>query len=276
MEKTIRIRSLYISALLVLTILSASACQSSRIAMPIHHEPLGTDLGGDYLSGELRVEDGCMKLYRTGWNSPGRTASQQLYDDWLPVWPQEFSLRHGGEKVRIVGSDGDLLASEGDTVRLGGGSIWSGGTPQQELEETIPQACQGQYYFVGDEVSVVPQDEAKVISLTGSTLWFPRSKTGGGGPRTGMLAPPPEDKTLFLDGNCLRIGEHGPVLIWPAGFYPDMKDGRVVVRNGGGRLMATVGQEMPLDSGGYVPGNSGLCNGPLWGSTRFLEAPKEH
>lgn len=275
MGDTMGMSFLHISALLVLTILSVSACQSGYIAMPIHHEPLGTDLGGDYLAGELRVEDGCLKLYRIGWDSPNRTTSQQLHDVWLPVWPQGFSLRHEGGEIHIVGNYGDILASAGDTVRLGGGNVWSGGTPQQKLEETIPNACQDLYYFVGDEVSIVPLDEARVVSLPGSTLWFPRNNTGGGGPRARMLAKPPEDKTLFLDGDCLRIGEGGPVIIWPAGFYPDIKADRVMVRNGSGRLIATVGQKMYLDSGGYIPGSSGSCHGPLWGNTRFLEAPKK-
>ncbi len=260
------------STLLILVWLSVSACQSSDIALPIHYEPPRTDLGGDYLAGELRMEDGCLRLYRIGWDEPGRTINQQLHDIWLPVWPKNFSLQHEGEEIQIVDNEGATVASIGDTVRLGGPSHWSGQTRKIELEETIPDACQGLYYLVGDEVSIVPQNEARIIPLPGSTLWFPRNNTRGGGPpHASMLAAPPKEQPLILEGDCLRIGKDGPVVIWPAGFYPDVQNGQVVVRNGGGVMVAAVGQEMKLDSGGYIPGNSGLCRGPQWGGTRFLE-----
>ena len=165
------------------------------------------------------------------------------------------------------------MARVGDTVRFGGRSFWSDETGRDKFEKSIPRACQGLYYLVGDEVSVVLAGERRVVPLPGSTLWFPRSRTAGSYPHPQLLVPPPSDQVLTLDGDCLRIGKDGPVVIWPTGFYPDMMDGRVVVRNGGGRVVAVAGQEMKLDSGGYISGNSGLCRGPLWAGTRLLELP---
>ena len=265
-------RQLGTITLLVLIWLTASACQSTHIALPTHNEPPGTDLGGEYLAGEIRLEKGCLKLYRIGWNQPNRSVSKQIHDIWLPVWPPGFTLQQEDQEIHVVDSKGALLALAGDMVRLGGGVYWSEENKPEELEKNIPKECQGPYYLVGDEVSVVPKNEATVVPLQSSSLWFPRTKTGGGGPPTaGLLAEPPSNQTLTLDGDCLRIGKEGPVLIWPAGFYPDMQNGHLVVRNGGGVVVATVGQEMKLDSGGYITGNSGPCRGPLWGGTRFLE-----
>ncbi len=276
---------LRVAIILTLLVLTAIACQSAsdgqttphadrRIAFPVHQEPLGTDLGLDYLAGELRAEDGCLKLYRLGWDDPKRTVSEQLRDMWLPVWPSGFALRQDGDETQVIDGNGATVARAGDIVRFGGRSYWSDETGQEELEKTVPKACRGLYYLVGDEVSVVASDEARVVRLPGTTLWFPRSRTGGGGPPfASNLAEPPKGQPLTLDGDCLRIGKDGPVVIWPTGFYPDVLDGRVVVRNGGGRVVAVVGQEMKLGSGGYISGNSGLCAGPLWGGTRFLEFP---
>ena len=262
--------------LLLLVCVATSACQSNQISLPIHNEPPRTDLGGDYLAGEIRLENGCLKLYRIGWGKPDRSASQQLRDIWLLVWPPGFALQQKDQEVHVFDGEGALVALTGDTVRLGGGTYWQEDSLPEELEQNIPEGCQGPYYLVGDEVSVVPKNEATVVRLQGSSLWFPRTKTGGGGPGSlSLLAPPPKDQTLTLDEDCLRIGKEGPVLIWPAGFYPDRTDGRVVVRNGAGRIIAIVGQEMKLDPGGYITGNSGACTGPLWGGTGFLEIPHD-
>ena len=82
-------------AILFLVAATATACRSasgghatpdttSQLAFPVHDEPLGTDLGFDYLAGELKVADGCLKLYRMGWDAPNRSVSEQLNDIWLP------------------------------------------------------------------------------------------------------------------------------------------------------------------------------------------------
>ena len=271
-------KHLHIGAILALLVLATVACQTSRLALPTHNEPPGTDRGGNYLAGELRVEDGCMKLYRMGWDDPDRAIGQQIRDIWLPLWPVGFALRQDGEEIQVINSNGATMARAGDTVRLAGGSYWSDEIWQQEMESTVPEACRDEqgllYYLIGDEISVVPENEATAVPLQGSTLWFPRNRTSGSGPpKARMLAAPPREQTLVLDGDCLRIGEDGPVVVWPAGFYPDTVDGRVVVRNGGGQVVAVVGHQMKLDSGGYIPGGSGSCRGPLWGGTRFLEVP---
>ena len=136
-----------------------------KIAFPVPNEPLGTDLGSNYLAGELRAEDGCLKLYRLGWDEPERTVSEQLRDIWLPVWPSGFALRQEGQDIQVIDGDGAVAARAGDTVRFGGRSYWSDETGQEEIENTVPQACQGLYYLVGDEVSVVPSNKARVVAL---------------------------------------------------------------------------------------------------------------
>ena len=95
-------KPLHIGAILALLVLAAVACQASRLALPTHNEPPGTDHGGNYLAGKLRLEDGCMKLYRMGWDDPDRAIGQQTRDIWLPVWPVGFALRQDGEDIQVV------------------------------------------------------------------------------------------------------------------------------------------------------------------------------
>ena len=73
-------KPLHIGAILALLVLATVACQASRLTLPTHNEPPGTDLGGNYLAGELSLEDGCMKLYRMGWDDPDRAIGQQIRD----------------------------------------------------------------------------------------------------------------------------------------------------------------------------------------------------
>ena len=90
-----------------------------------------------------------------------------------------------------------------------------------------------------------------------------------------MLAPPPKDQTLTLERDCLRAGSGGPVVVWSPGFYPDRVDERIVVRNGGGRIVAVTGQAMKLDSGAHFPGDSSSpCRGERWVGTVLLEIPE--
>ena len=257
-----------------------SACQgisdrqaaSSTPGHPIllvHDAPLATNHGIDYLAGDLRMEDGCLKVYRLGWDTPNRTVNDQLRDIWLPVWPRGFQLRVTGDRGQVLDPSGEVVAETGDTVRLSGPSFWPK-SAREELRESVPRACRLPFWTVGDEVSVITPDDPTVVQLPGSTLYFPRSRTWGH-PISQMLAPPPKDQTLTLEGDCLRAGSGGPVVVWSPGFYPDRVDERIVVRNGGGRIVAVTGQAMKLDSGTHFPDDpSSPCRGERWVGTVLL------
>ena len=258
-----------------------AACQgaSTQLAFPVHHQQLGTSLGQDYMSGELRVEDGCLKLYRLGWDDPNRPAGWTTYHILLPVWPSGFTLlQQDGGEISVIDTNGMVAARPGDIVRFAQSNFLSDET-KEELAQTVPEPCRGQglvlFYLVGDEVSVVPHSEPKSASLPGSTLHFPRGHTKSQY-ITQMTAQPPQDTVLTLDGDCLRVGEGGPVVVWPPGFYPDIIDGRVAVRNGGGKLLALQGEKMALSRGGYIPDDlSGPCRGDRWEDTHFSELPPQ-
>ncbi len=66
--------------------------------------------------------DGCLKLYRLGWDDPKRTVTEQLREIWLPVWPSGFTLRQVGDENQVIDGGGETVALAGDTVRFGGRS----------------------------------------------------------------------------------------------------------------------------------------------------------
>ena len=276
--------------ILILLLLAATttstACQSQSpdvsepqsptaerpLIFPTHNWPLGTDYGYNYLVGELRAEDGCLKLYNLGWEEPNRPAFQQLRDFWLIVWPSDFALRQDGEVVEIRNGNGDIVARAGDIVRLGGRSAWDDdGVSRSKLEESLPKECQLAYYLVGDEVAVVPDKEPPSVPLPGTSLYFPRDKTW---PSPVALMASLYEGPLYLGDDCLRIGSRdGPVVVWPPGFHPDLVDGKVVVRNGGGRIMARVGHMMRTGGGQVKDDGGGPCRGKRWKHINF-ERPR--
>ena len=62
-----------------------------------------------------------------------------------------------------------------------------------------------------------------------------------------------------MDGPCLRLKD-GPTIIWPAGFEPHVDRGVVQVRNGAGRVIARVGDEIAM-GGGYSSTDYDSCAG---------------
>lgn len=73
---------------------------------------------------------------------------------------------------------------------------------------------------------------------------------------------------LTLQDNCLRLGEDGPVVIWPRDFTPFVNDSVVEVHDADGRVVARVGDPVTL-WGGQVQRDAGDCQGPVWTDTRI-------
>ena len=81
---------------------------------------------------------------------------------------------------------------------------------------------------------------------------------------------------LILDGQCLRLKdssprEYWPTIIWPAGFTPHVNEGVVEIRNGAGRVMARVGDQ--IAGGGFFDRSSGDCPGPIWQANDMKTLP---
>ena len=89
-----------------------------------------------------------------------------------------------------------------------------------------------------------PGNEATELRLSEPDVLLLRQKTVMAAERAFPVAEGVGE--LVLDGPCLRLkDEYGiSTIIWPAGFTPHVQDGVVQVRNGAGRVIAQVGDEI--------------------------------
>lgn len=96
--------------------------------------------------------------------------------------------------------------------------------------------------LVGDEVTTFdPKNEATELRLSDPDVLFFRQETEMSLNRVFQTAAGFGE--LVLDGPCLRLNGRSTIL-WPAGFTPHLEDGVVHIRNGAGRTIAKVGDEI--------------------------------
>ena len=265
--------------LLVGIILTLVGSQPPRIVgFPQYEGPLMLAEWSHF--GELIVVDGCLRVRRY----PDRVDPKSYYQPssapLLLIWPANFALSFKGSSIQIIDGAGLIAARVGDEVRFSGHPICSDGwclttdIGEIDLLQPLPEGCPGPYWIVGEEVSAVAPDEPTVVSIPGSTLWFPRQKSVKGPlvQRTAL-----NGGELILDGDCLRVGRpdvisrnQNPnlVVVWPAGFTPHIEEGVVHIRNGAGRIIARVGDKIYMGGGEtwFKPKgtDSERCPGKYW------------
>ena len=226
--------------LAVLMFLGTCGVQEHVVAFPTHVEALPTAWAHhDFIGVELVVKDGCLT---------GRGPSPS----YLLIWPDGFTLDSTGNLLRISSRSGSTVATVGDKVRLSGRAVEADSDLQREISRHLKGRCEGPYYLVGDDVAVV-NDESEVVSVPGTSIYFPRRKTVM--TRTHGLFDTGEGHSpqfvLQLQGDCLVIEDgENYVVRWPAGFYPSVDDsGAVEVKNGGGETIARTGDKLRFRGG---------------------------
>ena len=125
-----------------------------------------------------------------------------------------------------------------------------------------------------------PSDEPTATAVRRSAgvrpaphIHFPRQNTRGG--EIAQMAALLEGKLVEVNG-CLRVGgREGSLVIWPDGFGAGMQDGKLVVLDASGLIVARVGDRVSMGggevSGEYVDGWDlidpkplAACPGPYW------------
>ena len=237
--------------------------QASTTVFPRHDAPLGTDRGGEYFAGQLVINEGCLRAEAPTYDATNPRSS------WLLIWPSAFTLESESGSVRIIDGLGEIAAHVGDHVRLSRAAVTHQQAIDQGLVEGLSEDCTEPYLLVGDEVTVFdPNNEATELRLSDPDVLFLRGKTVMGFPSLMQAAGIGE---LVLDGQCLRLGR-STTIIWPAGFTPHVHQGVVHVRNGAGRIIATVGDEIAA-GGGYGSLDSGACSGEVFIPNRIKILP---
>ena len=234
---------------------STDGGQPSLVAFPRHDYPLGTDRGGEYLAGRLVLSEGCLRIEVPADNSDDIALSL------LVIWPSAYKVEETSRTVRVMDGMGRTAARAGDHVRLS----WAPATYQEakprELVTGLSEHCPDPSFLVGEEVTVFdPENEATELRLSDPAVLFLRQRTEISANRGFMDAAGIGE--LVLDGQCLRLDGVATIL-WPAGFTPHAEDGVVHVRNGAGRTIVKVGDEI-AGGGGYFNSRYGECPGEIF------------
>ena len=237
--------------------------QASPMVFPRHEAPLGTDSGGEYFAGQLVITKGCLRAEAPSYNAANPQSS------WLLIWPRDFTLEAEPGSVQIVDGLGRIAAHVGDHVRLSRASVAYQHAMDQGWIEGISEDCEGPYLLVGDEVTAFdPKNEATELRLAEPEVLLLRRETVMGFPALTQALGIGE---LVLDGQCLRL-DGSTTIVWPPGFTPHVHRGMVQVRNGAGRVIATVGDEI-AGGGGYHSLDGGPCSGPVFSANQIKVLP---
>ena len=240
------------------------------VVFPRHDAPLGTDRGGEYFAARLVLREGCLRAEVSAQydaNHPG---------SWLLIWPDGFTWDSETETVRVVDELGRVAARVGDYIRLSRAAFTFQEAAERELVREMSADCAEPYFLVGDEMSAFdPGSEATELRLSDPDVVFFRERTVVARYQTLMAAAGVGE--LILDGQCLRLKgssprERWPTIIWPAGFTPHVNEGVVEIRNGAGRVVAQVGDQI-AGGGGFFDRSSGDCSGPVWRANTMKTLP---
>jgi len=96
--------------------------------------------------GELILANGCLRLNTN-------------HASYLLVWPPDFAPGAENDVIHVLNRDGQVVASVGDEVYIGGGETRSIGFLDEQLQQQLPTDCPGPYWIVGDEVRSIKVEE---------------------------------------------------------------------------------------------------------------------
>ena len=233
------------------------------MVFPQHGASLGTDRGGEYFAGQLVFSNGCLRI-----EAPTNNAADSR-SLWSLIWPDTFTLETESGSIRVVDGHGRVAAHVGDHVRISRSPVTYQQAMARRLVEGLSESCPEPYLLVGDEVTAFdPKSEATELRLPDSDIIFHREETAMGFPGQMDALGIGE---VVLDDECFRLGGTTPI-VWPAGFTPHVQQGVVHIRNGAGRVIAKVGDEI-VAGGGYHHIDRGACSGELFFPNRIRVLP---
>ena len=245
---------------------------NDRVALPRHHEPPVINSGDQYVFGELFQSGNCLRVTYRDQVSPELTR-----EGLLVVWPPGFSAVVQDDVAHVADSDGRILATTGDTVRLSGRKARHsvGEAPEWDWDGEPGAGCGGTHWLVGDEVSAGVSQSSSAD--TDAEIFFP-TLGHQRGPIVSMAAL--LEGRLELEEGCLRVVPEGDprgfVVVWPPGFEVQWQREVIAVANGGGSVIAKVGDDVAL--GGGQPPNSvfpegSRCPGEVWHAMEVHRMP---
>ncbi len=243
--------------------------EDPEVYFPQHDAPPRTDNGGLYFAGQLVLDNGCLRV-GVPYDDAGNPQPSNLL-----IWPGAYRLSVENGAVSIVDELGRIAARVGDYIRLPFLEAVSYKEARDRgLIRGLPADCAGPYELVSNDITAFnPNNEPTELRLLDPEIYFHRQKTKlpVEGPVEGPvevlfdeIVGPQIIGELVLDGHCLRLKiDSGPLVsvVWPPGFAPHVHRGAVHVRNGAGRIVVRVGDELATGGGQKNVGHGG-CPGP--------------
>ena len=225
------------------------------LSFPRHGEVLPANRGDYYVYGEFSRSGDCLRVSYKDQVDPVATR-----DGLLVVWPQGFEVEYDGQSAEVFDSGGNLVASVGQSLRMSGRKVASEGEWDWGGS---PGLCSGPFWLVGDEVSAVKGGGGLVVESYGGLLFATSGEQRG--PIISALAG--LEGQLRLSGRCLVVGGFDSLeeylVVWPPGFRLEGSGESLSVLNGGGRVIAKLGDAVLLGGRSSKVGTaySGECDG---------------
>ena len=236
---------------------SLAVARDEPLVLPRHGGPLLVNRGDSYVYGELWRLGDCLRVSYV--DQADRVGTR---DGLLVVWPAGFEARVQDGLVEVFDPDGFAVAAVGQTLRMSGRRVSEVG--EWDWGEADGR-CPGPYWLVGDEVTAVAGDTSGLESYNG--VLFARS-----GEQSGPIVSPLAGLggRLGVQSRCLVVEDphyqEAYLVIWPPGFRVERSGADVTVVNGGGNVIAVVGEEVLLGGSYNTSWNpySGECEGPYF------------
>ena len=209
---------------------------------PRHDEAIPPNRGKQYVYGGLPLSDNCLRISYFDQSDPGG-----IRYGLLVVWPAGFDASNTEGAVEVTGADGAVVAAVGQTLRLSGKKVsrQSAAVDGWRWYGEDAERCGGPFWLVGDEVTAV--GAGPTGTPVADDIVFPRLIH-----QRGPIVSPLEAMKgrLMLRGRCLLLETaHSPgeyFVVWPPGFNVHRTGDDLLVLNGGGSVIAKVGDHVTL------------------------------
>ncbi len=131
-------KKLIIGLLLIVLVLVPVACTTTvEIFFPVQQS--GFDQMTADFDGNLELVDGWLR---------GRS----LGSDYLLIWPYGFSVRGEGEEIQVLDGDGQVVAIEGEAIKVGGGEA-TAGIVEKYIGRSLPDDLSGPFWIVSEVIN---------------------------------------------------------------------------------------------------------------------------
>ncbi len=252
----------------------SSVAAGETPVLPRHNETIPPNRGNQYVYGELSLSGNCLRI-----SYVDQADREGTRDGLLIVWPAGFDARTSGDVVEVTGADGDVVAAAGQTLRLSGKKVsrQSAAVDEWDWDGGDVEHCGGPFWLVGDEVTAMGTGAEGPPAA--NDIFFP-TMSHQRGPIVSPLAA--LEGHLALRGRCLFLeapnSPIGYLVVWPPGFRAQRSGDNVLVLNGGGSLIAQVGDDditLGGSSGKAGSDYPGKCPGAYFKAYSVQRSPAE-